>query len=134
MNRISLALALTALLAGCKSTEPEVQSVTGNWGGTHVGLVLDAAGGRLDYNCAAGTIDGPVILDSQGEFHEKGTHTPGTGGPVQQDQVPPTFPALYHGSVKGERMTLRVIVPSNGTVIGPLELMLGATPVLMRCL
>ena len=98
------------------------------------GSCFDAAGGKLDYDCAAGTIDGPVILNALGEFHEKGTHTPGTGGPVRQDQVPPALPALYHGSVQGERMTLRVIVPSNGTVIGPLELMLGAAPVLMRCL
>ncbi len=133
MIRISIALA--ALLAGCATTTDEkIQPLTGSWGGQHVGLVLDAAGGKLDYDCAAGTIDGPVILNLLGEFHEKGTHTPGTGGPVRQDQVPLALPALYHGSVRGERMTLRVIVPSNGTVIGPLELMLGAAPVLMRCL
>ena len=132
MIRISLALA--ALLAGCATTKPAVQSLTGSWGGTHVGLVLDAAGGRLEYDCAAGTIDGPVIVDGQGEFHEKGTHTPGAGGPVRQDQVSPAYPALYHGSVRGDRMTLRVMVPSRGTVIGPHELRLGAEPVLMRCL
>ena len=131
---IRTALILAVLLAGCKTTEPEIQPVIGNWGGTHIGLVLDPAGGRLEYDCATGTIDQPVIVNSLGEFHEKGTHTPGTGGPVRQDYVPPTLPALYHGSVKGERMTLRVIVPSNGTVIGPLELRLGATPILMRCL
>ena len=123
------------MLAGCATTTDEkIQPLSGSWGGQHVGLAFDAAGGKLDYDCAAGTIDGPVILNGLGEFHEKGTHTPGTGGPVRQDEVPPALPALYHGSVKGERMTLRVIVPSNGTVIGPLELMLGAAPVLMRCL
>ena len=131
---IRISLALTALLAGCATTESKIEPLAGSWGGTHVGLVLDPAGGRLEYDCASGTIDGPVILDTLGEFHEKGTHTPGTGGPVRQDYVPPALPALYHGSVKGDRMTLRVIVPSNGTVIGPLELMLGAQPVLMRCL
>ena len=132
MIRISIALA--ALLAGCAATDQGIQPVIGSWGGQHVGLVLDAAGGKLDYDCAAGTIDEPVIVNALGEFHEKGTHTPGTGGPVRQDYVPPAFPALYHGSVKGDRMTLRVIVQSNGTVIGPLELRLNTPPVLMRCL
>jgi len=133
MIRISLALA--ALLAGCATTtDQKVEPLTGSWGGTHAGLALDAAGGKLDYDCATGTIIGPVILDSLGEFHERGTHTPGAGGPVRQDQSEPALPALYHGGVKGERMTLRVIVPSNGTVIGPLELILGAAPVLTRCL
>ena len=131
---IRTSLALTVLLAGCASMEPKIEPVIGSWGGPHVGLVLDATGGRLDYDCSSGTINGPVIVNSIGEFHEKGTHTPGTGGPVRQDEVPPALPALYQGSVKGERMTLRVIVPSNGTVIGPLELMLGSAPVLMRCL
>jgi len=131
---IRISLALTALLAGCATTESKIEPLAGSWGGTHVGLVIDPAGGRLEYDCASGTIDQPVIVNALGEFHEKGTHTPGTGGPVQQDQVPTAFPALYHGSVQGDRMTLRVIVPSNGTVIGPLELRLGAAPVLMRCL
>ena len=133
MFRISLAL--TIFLAGCvTSTDKKVEPLSGSWGGRHVGLTLDAAGGKLEYDCAAGEIYGPVILNGLGEFHEKGTHTPGTGGPVQQDEVSPAIPALYHGSVKGDRMTLRVIVPSNGTVIGPLELMRGAAPVLVRCL
>ena len=132
---IRISLILTALLAGCAtSADEKIEPLAGSWGGRHVGLTFDAAGGKLEYDCAAGEMYGPVLLNELGEFHEKGTHTPGNGGPVRQDEVPPVFPALYHGSVKGDRMTLRVIVPSNGTVIGPLELMLGAAPVLMRCL
>ena len=133
MIRISIAMA--AMLAGCATTTDEkIQPLSGSWGGQHVGLTFHATAGKLEYDCAAGEIYGPVIVNSIGEFHEKGTHTPGTGGPVRQDQVPHALPALYHGSVRGERMTLRVILPSNGTVIGPLELMLGAAPVLTRCL
>jgi len=132
---IRASLVLTFLLAGCvTSTDKKIEPLSGNWGGQHVGLTLDASGGKLEYDCAAGVIYGPVILDPLGEFHEKGTHTPGTGGPVRQDEVPQALPALYHGSVRGERMTLRVIVPSNGTVIGPFELILGSAPILMRCL
>ena len=132
---IRISLILTALLAGCAtSSDEKIEPLSGIWGGRHVGLTFDAAGGKLEYDCAAGEMYGPVIVNELGEFHEKGTHSPGTGGPVRQNEVPPALPALYHGSVKGDRMTLRVIVPSNGSVIGPLELMLGATPVLTRCL
>ena len=132
---IRLSLALTALLAGCATPESEkVDPLAGGWGGAHVGLVVDTEGGKLEYDCAAGTIDHPLVLNGLGEFHERGTHTPGTGGPVRQDEVPPAYPAVYEGSVKDDRMTLRVIVPSNGTVIGPLELRKGAAPVLTRCL
>ena len=132
---IRISIALTFLLAGCATPEKDkVDPLAGGWGGAHVSLVIDAEGGKLDYDCAAGTIDQPLVLDGQGEFHERGTHTPGTGGPVRQDYVPPSLPAVYEGSVKGDHMTLRVIVPSNGTVIGPLELRKGAAPVLMRCL
>ena len=133
MNRISIALAV--LLAGCATPEKDkVDPLAGGWGGAHVGLTIDAEGGKLEYDCAAGTIDHPPVLNSIGEFHERGTHTPGTGGPVRQDEVPPSYPAVYEGNVQGDRMTLRVIVPSNGTVIGPLELRQGAAPVLTRCL
>ena len=132
MIRISIALA--ALLAGCAAPEPKMDLLAGGWGGSHVGLVIDAEGGKLEYDCGAGTIDHPLVLNSLGEFHERGTHTPGMGGPVRQEYVPPSLPAVYEGSVKGERMTLRVIIPSNGTVIGPLELRKGAAPILMRCL
>jgi hypothetical protein len=132
---IRISIALTALLAGCTTPEKDkVDPLAGGWGGAHVGLVIDAEGGKLDYDCAAGTIDHPPVLNAMGEFHERGTHTPGTGGPVRQDYVQPSLPAVYEGSVQGEHMTLRVIVPSNGTVIGPLELRKGAAPILTRCL
>ena len=97
MIRFPIALAL--LLAGCAtSTDERIEPLSGNWGGPHVGLTFDAAGGKLEYDCAAGEIYGPVNLNGLGEFHEKGTHTPGTGGPLQQDAIPPALPALYQGT------------------------------------
>lgn len=131
MFRIAI---VAAALTGCATPQAASQPLAGGWGGTHVGLTLDAAGGRLDYDCAAGTIVGPVMLDAAGRFRATGTHTPGTGGPVQQGQVLPAYPASYQGQVRRDRMTLSISVPSRGFVIGPYELRRGADPVLMRCL
>ena len=48
-------------------------------GRTHVGLHLDPLGGKLDYDCAEGTI-GPIAIRRDGSFVADGMHTPGTGG------------------------------------------------------
>ena len=123
-----------AALSGCTSLQVAPQPLTGSWGGTHIGLTLDAAGGQLDYDCAAGTIAGPVMVDAAGRFHATGTHTPGTGGPAHQGYVPPAYPASYQGNVRGDEMTIRISVPARGFVIGPYQLRRGADPNLLRCL
>lgn len=123
-----------AALSGCTSLQVAPPPLIGSWGGMHVGLTLEAVGGRLDYDCAAGTITGPILVDSVGRFRAVGTHTPGIGGPVRQGDVPPAFPAIYHGRVRGDAMTLAISVPSRGFVIGPYELRRGADPRLLRCL
>lgn len=106
--------------------------VTGSWGGTHVGLTLDASGGKLEYDCAAGTV-GPIIPGRDGRFVAEGTHTPGSGGPEIVGRVPPTYEASYSGTVRGERMTLQGRL-ANGVELGPYELRRGAEPIVFRCL
>ena len=132
MNRFAFAMVL--MLAGCATTPPPIPVVTGSWGAAHVGLTLDAAGGKLGYDCADGTIDHPLILNGEGAFHERGTLTPATGGPAREGVEPSPYPAVYEGNVQGDQMTLRVIVPTRGMVLGPYELRRGAEPVLTRCL
>ena len=133
MIRRSLPLMLFALVA-CATPSSISAPLTGKWGGQHVGLELGAAGGRLDYDCAAGTIDGPAVRDAGGRFSATGTHTPGTGGPVQVGVVPPSYPARYAGTVRGDSMSLTIDVPAMGARIGPYTLRRGTEPVLMRCL
>lgn len=132
--RSSLALAVALLLGGCQSAAAPSRPLLGGWGGQHVGLVLDAAGGRLEYDCAAGMIAGPLRADRSGRFRAEGTHTPGQGGPDRIDYVPPRLPAVYEGRVTGERMTLRVRVVPSGLELGPFTLRRGAQPMLLKCL
>jgi hypothetical protein len=128
-----ISLGMVPLLAACATVAP-AGPVTGSWGGRHVGMVLTTEGGTLDYDCAAGRINGPVMVGPDGRFAAPGIHTPGMGGPEQQGEVRPSYPAHYSGSVRGDRMILRVDVPARGIVIGPYELRRGADPILMRCL
>ena len=127
------AAALLALpLAACTTLPAPGLPVSGSWGGTHVGLTLLESGGRLDYDCAAGTI-GPVIPRPGGRFVADGTHTPGWGGPDIQGQLRPTHRVRFSGTIAGHRMTLVGSV-ANGVQLGPFALRRGAEPVIMRCL
>lgn len=132
-SRSAVRLAALLVLTGCATMAID-RSIAGRWGGQHVGLEMGEASGRLDYDCAAGTIDGPVLLDAAGRFAATGTHTPGTGGPAQVGVTPPAHPATYSGSVRGDTMTLEIEVPAIGARIGPYTLRRGTEPVLLRCL
>ena len=128
MNRIAAIL----LLAGCATAPAAPSPVTGDWGGTHIGLNLGATGGTIDYDCSSGTI-GPVFPGSGGNFTAAGTHTPGHGGPVREGEVMPTYPATFSGRVSGDRMTL-VGKIANGVELGPFTFRRGAEAGIFRCL
>lgn len=132
MRRVAL-LGLT-MVAACATPNPTSRTIMGQWGGQHVGLVMTEASGRLTYDCAAGTINGPLIVDAAGRFAATGTHTPGQGGPERIGYTPPSYPARYSGSVRGETMTLVADVSELQLRIGPYTLRQGAEPTLLRCL
>jgi hypothetical protein len=135
MSAIAQAVTTLALaaLAACASVPPAGIPLTGEWGGTHVGLRLSETGGVLDYDCAAGTLDGPLLPGADGTFEAHGRHTPGTGGPERVGEVRPSYRANYRGAVRGDRMTLRGEM-ENGVILGPFTLVRGAEPVIFRCL
>lgn len=130
MRLVAAAIALS--LAGCASVPAASVPVTGDWGGPHIGLALDASGGRLEYDCAAGTI-GPILPNVAGAFTTVGMHTPGWGGPEIQGQVRPSYRTRYSGTVRAGRMTLEGRV-ENGVVLGPFSLRRGAEAGIFRCL
>jgi hypothetical protein len=129
---VSRAVFLPLLLAACASVPASMGPVTGEWGGTHIGLRLGPTGGPIEYDCAAGTI-GTVIPGRDGRFVADGTHTPGWGGPEIEGQVRPTYRARFSGNVSGDRMTLAGRV-ENGVELGPFTLRSGAEPGIFRCL
>jgi len=119
---------------GCATPASSLQPLPGGWGGPHVGIVFAADQGRVEHDCAAGTIVGAVQPGAGGTFEARGTHTPGHGGPERVGFAPPSFPARYSGRVRGDTMTLLIEVPAIAARIGPYTLRRGAEPVLLRCL
>jgi hypothetical protein len=79
---------------------------TGVWGGEHIRIDVRAKSATIEYDCASGMIDGPLLVNSNGEFNLRGTHKMERGGPVRADDNPKEHPATYTGSIKGNTMTL----------------------------
>jgi hypothetical protein len=121
------------LLAACAAIPQPTGPVTGPWGGPHIGLVLNASGGTIEYDCAAGRLTEPLIAQPSGDFEVQGTHSPGHGGPAIEGEVLPTYRARFTGRVRGDRMTFAGRV-ENGVLLGPFTLRRGAEPGIFRCL
>ncbi len=88
----------------------------GVWGGDRVNIVFGADGARLAYECAAGSIDGPVRLDSHGRFTAPGTHQAYRAGPDRADQTPATQVATYQGHLVGTMLELQVRIDGDAAV------------------
>jgi hypothetical protein len=113
---------------------PEAVGLTGSWGGAHLALDLDARPRALEFDCAVGTIDAPVVPDKQGKFTVAGSYTPGTGGPVSPP-APTPQPATYRGWTDGDvEMLISVKIDGVADELGPFVLRLGEAAQLERCL
>ena len=104
-------LALVAAnLSTCSAAGSRDQTVpAGTWGGDHITMTVTAEGAELEFDCAGATIQGPIGLDSKGNFRVRGTYraehaAPSQGGENQQPE------ATFTGSVKGDTMNLQIAV------------------------
>jgi len=79
---------------------------TGMWGGEHISMKVGAKSAAIEYDCANGAIDGPLVVDANGHFDLRGTHRMERGGPIRADATPKGHPATYTGSIEGNKMTL----------------------------
>ena len=121
----------TSLPAQANARENAKMNVVGTWGGEHVILDVSKNGAVLEFDCAHGQIDQPLILDKKGRFAARGTFTPEHGGPVRRDEITPSSAARYSGEVKGDVMTLKVV--GGGVDVGIFTLNRGAHPLLRKC-
>ncbi len=103
----------------------------GEWGGEHVRLTVDDAGGAIEFDCAHGKLPGPLALDDRGRFDVKGSLV-GEGGPVLKDEAENARPARYRGETDGQRMSLEVTL-EGGESAGTFTLARNGRVRLFKC-
>jgi hypothetical protein len=87
-------------------TQKMQRIATGVWGGQHINIEVREKSAAIEYDCANGVIDGPLVVDSNGNFKLRGKHRRERGGPVRADEQPNEQPATYTGAINGNTMTL----------------------------
>jgi hypothetical protein len=107
---------------------------TGAWGGTSIRLEVTAQGATIEYDCAHGTIDEPLVTDRDGRFTASGTHVREHGGPIRQDEQPDRHPARYQGQLTGDTLRLIVMLTDLQQNVGTFTLMRGVTGRVFKCL
>jgi hypothetical protein len=88
----------------------------------------------FQFDCAHGTVDGPIRLEADGSFEASGGFVLEHGGPVREDEREEVQPAVYAGRLEGSRLTFTVRLPSQSSTIGTFTAVMGASPRLVRCL
>ena len=113
----------------------QLKSLTiGSWGGKNIRLDVTKTGAKVEYDCAFGTIDEPLLLEKDDTFEAQGSHVYERGGPIRLGEPPPErWPALYRGWTDGSQMHLTVTLLETGEVVGAFTLSLGRPPLLDKC-
>jgi hypothetical protein len=106
---------------------------TGIWAGEHISLEVTEQGGKVEYDCAHGTIPRRILLDRRGRFDVVGQHVAEHGGPVRQNEQPTSYPVRFTGRVNGRRMELTLRNSVTKELIGNFMLNYGQEPRLMKC-
>ena len=134
--RVTVFVALTVCALAVNATGQSAQKAVpaGVWGGKGIRLTVTATGATISYDCDAGVIDGPLLIEPSGKFLAKGTHTFGRGGPRPPGTVARrTHTARYQGVVDGNTMRLAVELPDLQRHLGDFTLELGRRATLERC-
>jgi hypothetical protein len=125
---------LMTIQVGASASAPHSNlPLSGQWGGDRLILTLDAAGGRIEMDCANGTLSGPVILGTDGKFQAVGTFTPHGAGPARADEKNNPASARFSGEVTEGDMKLSIF-EASGPAPKVFNLRQGARVKLIRCL
>jgi len=129
--RLSPLLLLVACAASPGGPSRLERVPNGDWGGEHVRLTVADTGGKVEFDCGHGSLDGPLVLDAGGRFDVKGTLV-GEGGPVMKDEAARARPARYHGQSDEESMSLEVTL-EGGESAGTFSLARNGRAKLVKC-
>jgi hypothetical protein len=125
-------LALAVAVVGCATGFP-ARVPLGAWGGLHAGMVVSDTGAEIEYDCAAGRITVPMILDAHGDFDLPGLYIRMAGPVPANDSLLPTFPARYTGHTDGRTMSLTLTVEGDSVPAQTFSLTYGGNPSVFKC-
>ena len=106
---------------------------TGTWGGKHIQFEVSDGSVNIEYDCAHGSIEGPLTLDRQGRFSWRGTYTREHGGPIRKDEKVNNQAATYSGSINGDTMTLTVRLANSSDPVLTFTLTRGSAGRVWKC-
>ena len=105
----------------------------GGWGGPHIQLSVANGSATIEYDCATGTIDGPLKIDRHGRFSLLGKHVREHGGPIRMGEDREGAAARYTGRINGQHMTLTVKLVDSKQEVGTFALTRGSAGRVFKC-
>ena len=130
---VLVSLVLLISPAAASRTRKMQRVSNGPWGATHIRIEVGQRSATIDYDCANGTIDGPLTFDSKGRFTWRGTHHREGPGPTRADHEFNSRPAIYTGSIKGDTMTLTVKLTGTNEILNTFTLKRGSAGRVFKC-
>jgi len=129
-------VAVLVSAAACQSPigTDDGRVAVGPWGGDHIRMDVVPGGATLEYDCAHGTIDEPIVPDSGGRFSAGGTHTFEHGGPTRIDEPENRHQARYDGRVVGDTLEITVTVIDTRQRLGTFMLTFRHAARIVKCL
>ena len=129
---LALGLAL-AVLGAAPDPEPAKRApLKGNWGGEGAGLQITEEGAQLFFDCAKGSIEGPITPDEDGRFEVTGRYFKEGPGPTRPEQTQGVG-ARYLGQLEGNTLTLSIRLTLSRDVLGPFTLTRNRMPRVREC-
>lgn len=126
--------ASVGLAASNQTRGKRVKSIPdGTWGTQHMRVQVENGTATIEYDCAHGTISGPLKIDSRGRFSLAGTHEREHGGPIRTGFKVPPQSARYTGWTDGRKMTLTVTLVDTKETLGTYTLVRGQEGRVWKC-
>ncbi len=94
----------------------------GVWGGQHIRFEVTERGANIEYDCAHGTIEGRIVVDSRGRFSVRGMHYEEHAGPTRVGEEAGGYPVRLSGLVGGSLLKLTVTRAGTRRVVGTFTL------------
>jgi hypothetical protein len=133
--KFALALAvLQPFAAGYTQKRGAGDALTpGVWGGKHIRFEVTERGANIEYDCARGTIEGPVVVNGRGRFNVEGMHYEERGGPARAGEESAGYRVRLSGTVGGSLLKLTVTRAGTRRVVGTFTLARDREPELVKC-